>query len=97
MVPAMVLIILVNSVPKAPYVSMAHAISSVRLDGARDQLELEMVASNQRVVLAVLAASGDVGGVTRMAVLVNVGGRGRMGDDDVEEGGECLRTVELDS
>ena len=27
MVPAMVLIILVNSVPKAPYVSMAHAIS----------------------------------------------------------------------
>ena len=67
-----------------------RAEGAVRLDGARDQLKLEMVASNQRVVLAVLAASGDVGGVTRMAVLVNVGGRGRMGDDDVEEGGECL-------
>ena len=45
-----------------------------------------MVASNQRVVLAVLAASGDVGGVTRMAVLVNVGGRGRMGGVPLDAG-----------
>ena len=43
----MVLIILVNSVPKAPYVSMAHAISYAAI-GKRPVVRLELAMSVEK-------------------------------------------------
>jgi hypothetical protein len=40
----------------------------IRLDGARDESEVEMVLIDDGIVLVVLARSGVVGGIARVAV-----------------------------